>query len=138
MANAQPPKNVTRSSALDVFKGLLVFGMILAHIIQLLGNKNDFLLKAISTYINLISFSGFLFAFGYANYFAYFSKNFQSVKWRMFKTGLKILTAFYISGIAFRVIFEKKVIHFLDIIKIILLTDIPGYSVSPLLQLLLC
>lgn len=128
MADAQLPKNVTRSSALDIFKGLLVFGMILAHIIQILGNRNDYLLSAISKYINLISFSGFLFAFGYANYFAYFSKDFQVVKWRMFKTGLKILLAFYISGIASRILFEKKAIHLLDIIKIILLADIPGYS----------
>lgn len=128
MADAQLPKNVTRSSALDIFKGLLVFGMILAHIIQILGNRNDYLLSAISKYINLISFSGFLFAFGYANYFAYFSKDFQVVKWRMFKTGLKILLAFYISGIASRIIFEKKAIHLLDIIKIILLADIPAYS----------
>jgi len=128
LADAQLPKNVTRSSALDIFKGLLVFGMILAHIIQILGNRNDYLLSAISKYINLISFSGFLFAFGYANYFAYFSKDFQVVKWRMFKTGLKILLAFYISGIASRILFEKKAIHLLDIIKIILLADIPGYS----------
>jgi hypothetical protein len=128
LADAQLPKNVTRSSALDIFKGLLVFGMILAHIIQILGNRNDYLLSAISKYINLISFSGFLFAFGYANYFAYFSKDFQVVKWRMFKTGLKILLAFYISGIASRIIFEKKAIHLLDIIKIILLADIPAYS----------
>ena len=128
MADAHLPKNVTRSSALDIFKGLLVFGMILAHVIQILGDRNDYLLSAISKYINLISFSGFLFAFGYANYFAYFSKDFQSVKWRMFKTGLKILIAFYISGIAFRILFEKKAIHLLDIIKIILLADIPRYS----------
>ena len=128
MADAQLPKNVTRSSALDIFKGLLVFGMILAHVIQILGDRNNYLLTAISNYINLISFSGFLFAFGYANYFAYFSKDFQVVKWRMFKTGLKLLTAFYISGIAFRILFEKKAIDILDILKIILLADIPGYS----------
>lgn len=66
MADAQLPKNVTRSSALDIFKGLLVFGMILAHVIQILGGRNNYLLTAISNYINLISFSGFLFAFGYA------------------------------------------------------------------------
>ena len=128
MADAQLPKNVTRSSALDIFKGLLVFGMILAHVIQILGDRNNLLLTAISKFINLISFSGFLFAFGYANYFAYFSKDFQVVKWRMFKTGLKIFIAFYISGIAFRILFEKKAIHLLDILKIILLADIPGYS----------
>ena len=95
---------------------------------MLVGDRNNLLLTAISKFINLISFSGFLFAFGYANYFAYFSKDFQSVKWRMFKTGLKILTAFYISGIAFIILLEKKAIHLLDIIKIILLADIPGYS----------
>lgn len=128
MANTQLSKNDTRSSALDVFKGLLILGMILAHIIQILDITNNYLLKAVSTYINLISFSGFLFAFGYANYFAYFSKDFRACKLRMLNTGFKILVAFYISGIAFRMIFEKKAIHLLDILKIILLIDIPGYS----------
>ncbi len=128
MADTQLSKNVTRSSALDVFKGLLLFGMILAHIIQILEITNNSLLNAVSKYINLISFSGFLFAFGYGNYFAYFSKDFRSCKLRMLNTSFKILIAFYISGIAFRTLFEKKAIHLLDILKIILLIDIPGYS----------
>ena len=54
-----------RDLSLDAFKGLLVLGMISAHVIQFLAAPNA-ALNVVSIVINLISFSGFLFAFGYA------------------------------------------------------------------------
>ena len=51
---------------LDLFKTILVYGMVLAHVIQLIGNNIAPLRAAngISIVVNLITFSGFMLAFG--------------------------------------------------------------------------
>jgi hypothetical protein len=51
---------------LDLFKTMLVYGMVLAHVIQLIGNKITPMLAAngISFIVNLTTFSGFMMAFG--------------------------------------------------------------------------
>lgn len=53
-----------RSAALDLFKTVLVVGMIAAHVIQLLSSGLPPAAERFSDTVNLITFSGFLFAFG--------------------------------------------------------------------------
>ena len=54
-----------RAADLDLFKTMLVWGMITAHCIQLLAFRPKPAAMAISEVINLITFSGFMFAFGW-------------------------------------------------------------------------
>lgn len=51
-----------REKGIDLFKAILVIGMILGHVFQLLARNNQ-ITNLIIKYINLISFSGFLFCF---------------------------------------------------------------------------
>lgn len=53
-----------RADYLDLFKTLLIYGMVTAHVIQLLGLRLGPGAAAFSDYVNLISFSGFMLAFG--------------------------------------------------------------------------
>jgi hypothetical protein len=54
-----------RAADLDLFKTVLVWGMITAHCIQLLAFRPKPAAIAISDVVNLITFSGFMFAFGW-------------------------------------------------------------------------
>jgi surface polysaccharide O-acyltransferase-like enzyme len=53
-----------RAVWLDLFKTMLVYGMVAAHVIQLLSLAPRPPARDFSDFINLITFSGFLFAFG--------------------------------------------------------------------------
>ncbi len=54
-----------RAADLDLFKTMLVWGMITAHCIQLLAFRPKPAALAISDVVNLVTFSGFMFAFGW-------------------------------------------------------------------------
>lgn len=54
----------TRAAFLDLFKTILTVGMIFAHVIQLADAMPGQVAHALSIYTNLITFSGFMFAFG--------------------------------------------------------------------------
>ena len=114
-----------RITYLDTTKGILVLGMVLAHVIQFFAADNA-IMTLFSRWTNLVSFSGFFFCFGYAFYLAYLKKENIATE-RMTKNSFKILIAFYISAISFR-LFINDSFSFLVIIDIVLLFDIPGYS----------
>lgn len=116
-----------RNQALDGMKGLLVYGMIYTHVLQFFGPR-DLVETVITDFFNLITFSGFLFCFGYSNQLAYYAKPFRSVVRRMAATALKTLAAFYISGIWFRVFVDGRELRWVVIKPILLLEDIPGWS----------
>jgi hypothetical protein len=118
-----------RDVKMDVYKGLLVFGMIYCHVLQFfvdLGSNPT--ADYITWFINAVTFSGFVFSFGYTSYIAYFSKDFKSVYRRMLLVSLKLLMAFYISGIAFRVFVTNNRLSYDMVKNIVLLNDIPGWS----------
>lgn len=54
-----------RAADLDLFKTMLVWGMITAHCIQLLAFRPKPPAMVVSDLVNLITFSGFMFAFGW-------------------------------------------------------------------------
>lgn len=85
--------NDKRDSSLDIFKGFLIIGMIFAHIIQFFSNWSFFLDYYISMYINIITFSGFMFSFGYVSQIAYLKKEFKDVYKNMLMGSLKALVA---------------------------------------------
>lgn len=102
--------------------------MIFAHVIQFMAEKNIKILSLISLYVNLTTFSGFLFAFGYVCEIAYFRKELCDVKPKMIKTIVKTLFSFYISGLFYNILILKTEISIRSVLKVILLFDIPGYS----------
>ncbi len=118
-----------RDLKMDIFKGLLVIGMVYCHILQFfvpLG-KNP-VADYMTWYINSVTFAGFVFTFGYTSYIAYFSRPFIEVYQRIIKAFIKLLCAFYISGLSFRVFVDHKPISWPLVKNILLLKDIPGWS----------
>lgn len=109
-------------------KGLLIIGMICTHALQFFAYQNSQTATWIENYGNITSFAGFLFCFGFGNQIAYFSRPFSTVVWRMIRTALKILTAFYISSIFFRIFISQTPVAWQPIRAILLLNDIPGWS----------
>lgn len=97
------------NEAIDLLKGFLVLSMILAHCIQFFGEEEKGLQKFIVDYVNLTTFSGFLFAYGFVCYCAYFTKNFKDVRRKMLQNAGRTLAAFYLSSIAFLTLAENKV-----------------------------
>lgn len=112
-----------RDKSLDTYKGLLVVFMVLAHVIQFLGDRSK-IQSLISLYANLTTFSCFVFVFGIIYQKVYFNKEFKIVKINLRKNILKLVVAFYISGLFYRVLISKKV----NLLKLFLILDIPGYS----------
>lgn len=122
-----------RNLALDYTKAVLVVGMILSHSIQLVktdqNNLTNNLLNLFSTYINLVTFSGFFFCFGFVYYLAYFKKDFTQVKGNILETGLKTLGAYYVSAFAYRLFFSDNFpVTAKGLLNILLLFDIPSLA----------
>lgn len=119
----------TRDRKMDVVKGLLVIGMVYCHILQFFVDLGgSFLARQITFYINAVTFSGFVFTFGYTSYIAYFSKSFRESYQKILRSFLKLLGAFYISGFSYRILAERKP-YFKGLAEpILLLKDIPGWS----------
>ena len=101
-----------REKYIDLLKAILTLNMILTHTFQLiLGtdirpiNINN----RIIIYINLTTFSGFLFCFGYSSYIAYICKDKKEVRLKLIRNIIKLLFAFYISGISYYIIGATRV-----------------------------
>lgn len=90
-----------RDRSIDILKGILVIQMVLCHCIQFFGNESWPIQKQVCDYINLTTFPGFLFSFGFACNYAYFSKNWGKAVPRMIKTAVKMLLVFYLSSICY-------------------------------------
>ncbi len=118
-----------RDTKMDYLKGLLVAGMILCHVFQFFVPLNQHPLSVYMTwYVNAVTFSGFVFAFGYTNALAYYSKEFGVSYKRMLMNAIRLLIAFYLSGIAFNTFVRGMVLSSDTVIPILLLKDIPGWS----------
>jgi hypothetical protein len=118
-----------RERAIDIFKGLLVLGMVYCHSLQFFSDQMIFPQgQTFIDVINLITFSGFVFSFGYVCQLAYYCKPFLQVWHRMLVTAVKTLLAFYVSGTAFRLFIDQRPLEWNTIRPILLLNDMPGWS----------
>jgi len=91
-----------RYKEIDIFKGILVIFMVYAHCIQffiLRAGRGDAVAYLLSDYINLTTFSGFMFSFGFVCWHAYINK--AHVYKRLGVNIAKTLAAFYISSFAY-------------------------------------
>lgn len=118
-----------RENAIDIFKGFLVLGMVYCHSLQFFSDplvypNGQYWIEA----INLWTFSGLVFSFGYVSQLAYYSKPYKLAAPRMALAALKTLIAFYISGLAYRLFVDGREISLGTVKPILLLQDIPGWS----------
>lgn len=125
--NRDRPK-AARDWSLDIMKGLLVMQMVLCHCIQFFGNESWPVQKELCEYINLTTFPGFLFTFGAACQYAYFSKKFTQAAPRMLKDALKMLIAFYLSGICYIAFVEYDYYDPRVVPQLLTLQKYPGWS----------
>lgn len=110
-------------------KTVLVLEMITAHVFQLCYSGGNKYIAAFSLFINVVTFSSFLFCFGCSSQLAYLGKYKvrAEVKQKLTKNFIRLLVCFYISGYAY-LAFVGNGINILDIFKVLLLWRIPGYS----------
>jgi len=118
-----------RYREIDVFKGILVLQMILAHCFHFFVSLYPGTWEnAVSDYINLTTFSGFIFAYGFAAWFAYVQKDYKVILPRLISSILKMLAAYYISAFAFRIFIDGIFINWNNILDILLLRSLAGWS----------
>lgn len=120
---------IMRDRKLDCFKGILTIQMILAHCLQFYSDLNAN--KAwwfITEYINLTTFSGFVFAYGYVSHKAYFQGEFSNALKRISRNIIKLMVAFYISSFAFVIFIEAMPLRMDRIKEIIYLKRLAGWS----------
>lgn len=93
-----------RSADLDLFKTMLVWGMITAHCIQLLAFRPKPAAVAVSDIVNLITFSGFMFAFGWG---LGLSRGVPKSWWARLKPVVLLAAATLVSEFAYMAFVEK-------------------------------
>jgi uncharacterized membrane protein (DUF485 family) len=98
---------VGRLVYLDVFKTLLVYGMVGAHVIMLLGNGLKPWASSYVDFINLISFSGFMLAFGIGTGLQRKDGRKHSFSARVWPA-LLMLGAVYVSSLGYIVLVEER------------------------------
>lgn len=109
-------------------KGLLTVAMILCHCIQFFGNEGVGTQKQLVNLINLTTFSGFLFCFGYVSELAYYRKDFKTAAWKMGKNAVRMVIAFYISGLSYIALAERKTYQWQRVEAVLKLRVFPGWS----------
>lgn len=117
-----------RRREIDICKGILTVTMILCHCIQFFGNETEGVQKILADVINLATFSGFLFCFGYVSDIAYYRKEWKESAGKMLKNAVRLLAAFYISGIAYVAFVEQKIFRWDFITEVLFLEKFPGWS----------
>lgn len=111
---------VQRDKALDMMKGWLTILMVLSHLTYVIPFSG---VERFNAYVNLTTFSGFMFCFGYVCQNAYIESDREDVPKRLVKGASKSLFAFYICGLA-------AYMHgtWLDWGKVLFLQSIPGMT----------
>ena len=105
-------------------KGIVTILMIMAHVVQfyMIDHKGYL---GFSDYVNLTTFSAFMFCFGYVCNVAYFQKEDLPQK-RIFIGAIKCLCAFYISAFGIELILHGK--NFREILPVVWFSQVSGYS----------
>lgn len=118
-----------RNRSIDTMRGILTIAMIYGHVLQFFGNAGVYPgMEGVILVINLLCFPGFLFCFGRTITLAYLGKEWKAALPRMIKTFFRLLAAFWLSGIGYRVLRENKPFGRGIVEPILMLLDIPGWS----------
>lgn len=81
--DAEGKVSTGRKREIDILKGILTITMILCHSIQFFGVEKDPVQGLLVNVINLTTFSGFVFCFGYVGEMAYFQKSWPTAAKKM-------------------------------------------------------
>ncbi|MFQ9394182.1 MAG: heparan-alpha-glucosaminide N-acetyltransferase domain-containing protein [Lachnospiraceae bacterium] len=117
-----------RNQEIDIMKGLLTLAMILCHCLQFFGKEDAGIEKILVNVINLTTFSGFLFCFGFVCCLAYFQGDTRRGIVHMLRNMIRLLLAFYISGLAYMAFKEQKIFRKDFIREVLTLRRYPGWS----------
>lgn len=105
-------------------------GMIFAHTVQILFIYNDkgghYFFRLISTFVDITTFSVFVFCFGYVYQLAYF-KNINESRRKILKSGYNTLIVYYISAFCSKMTFSNFTFSSKSVLDILFFFDIPGY-----------
>lgn len=121
-------EKVRRNGAIDCQKGILTVLMILCHCIQFFGSKEEYFEKYIVDYINITTFSGFLFCLRYVSDKAYYQKVFSYSIKRMLKSAIRPLVSFYASSVCYIAFVDKKIFKLEIIYEILSIRRFAGWS----------
>jgi hypothetical protein len=118
-----------RDNKLDFFKGLLTVQMIFAHCLQFFCDLDkEAGWKIVSEWVNLTTFPGFVFAFGFAYYLAYLQKDFRYAAKKAGRNILSLLGAYYISAFSYVIFIERVSFRANRILEILLFKRLAGWS----------
>ena len=87
-----------RDDSLDMMKGCLTVLMVLSHLTYVVPFDG---IGKFNAYVNLTTFSGFMFCFGYVCWKAYIENEREDVVRRLLKGACKCVCAFYICGLGY-------------------------------------
>ena len=119
-------ENQNRNHAIDMMKGWLAVLMTISHLTYVTSYwTNHIFTKRFNAYVNLTTFSGFLFCFGYVCWSAYIDTDKKEVEKKLLHGAVKTLAAYYVSGISYLIFYGKPSI---DILSVLLLQKIPSLS----------
>ncbi|MDF2980438.1 MAG: hypothetical protein K0Q69_210 [Devosia sp.] len=125
MKSPSPTSN--RAADLDLLKTLLVVGMVGAHVIQLITFRARPEAAIFAEYANLVSFSGFLFAFGIGLGLPKPEGRKRSL-WRQLRPSLLLLLAVYASSFAFALLVDRKKLDTQLILDVVTMQRLFGWS----------
>jgi hypothetical protein len=117
-----------RIASIDIFKGLLVVLMILDHSAKILSPNGGFTTNLVTWIGDLSVFPGLLLSFGFITQRRYFSLPKKIPLNRIILTIAKIIAAYYLSAIAFRILIDDVSITLDFLLGILIFSDIPSYS----------
>lgn len=118
-----------REKHVDVGRGLLVVAMTYGHVLQFFGDAQLFpMVQRLIDGINLLVFPSFVFYFGMTAALAYLRRPYAAALPGMLRTALRAYGAFALSGIGYRVLRENRALSPAAVRRVLLLTDIPGWS----------
>lgn len=117
-----------RNSAIDMMKGWITVLMTCSHLSGITSFYANYAwARTFVLYVNLTSFSGFLFCFGYVCWGAYIENANKDVYKRLLKGAGRILVAFYISSLCLVMTLGNQR-ELAAVVKILLLRNVPSMS----------
>ncbi|WP_141728377.1 hypothetical protein [Devosia insulae] len=122
-----PSPTPNRAADLDLLKTLLVIGMVGAHVVQLITFRARPEAAIFAEYANLVSFSGFLFAFGIGLGLPK-PEGRQRSLWRQLRPSLLLLLAVYASSFAFALLVDRKKLEPQLILDVVTMQRLFGWS----------
>lgn len=117
-----------RNVGIDMMKGWLVILMTISHLSYVTSyHANCVYVHRFNIYVNLTTFSGFMFCFGYVCWLAYIDTDTdtEDIYKRLLKGANKSLLAFWISGISFVLFYGGT---WKDLLSVLLLQKMPSLS----------